>query len=131
MAGIVRKSALNYARKMRGRKTTPADPVMIDQTSEHAETSVSALSVTDASTLPDDQAIFDDDVLSALKSLGADARCCLLLRVVEELSYHDISELMEIPEGTAMSHVHRAKAALRQRLGHTKAPQQADVSQDA
>lgn len=48
--------------------------------------------------------------------VGETARACLLLRTVEGLSYADIAELLEIPEGTAMSHVHRTRLLLRDRL---------------
>ena len=54
--------------------------------------------------------------LAALEELSEEARCCLLLRIVEDLAYSEIAQLLAIPEGTAMSHVHRAKATLRRRL---------------
>ena len=63
---------------------------------------------------------FDDQLLHALNQVSEVARCCLLLRVVEQLPYAEISELMEIPEGTAMSHVHRAKANLRKQLDSSR-----------
>lgn len=53
----------------------------------------------------------------ALAELGDVARACLLLRTLEGLEYSEISRLLAIPEGTAMSHVHRARQALRKRLG--------------
>jgi RNA polymerase sigma-70 factor, ECF subfamily len=62
------------------------------------------------------QSAFDDEVLIALKRLNHDARCCLLLRTVQKLSYAEIAEVMQIPEGTAMSHVHRSKNEMRNRL---------------
>ena len=44
-------------------------------------------------------------------------RCQLCaLGVVQELSYAEISEALDIPEGTAMSHVHRTRNLLKQRL---------------
>ena len=33
--------------------------------------------------------------------------------MLREQSYAEIAALLEIPEGTAMSHVHRARTALR------------------
>ena len=44
------------------------------------------------------------------------ARACLLLRAVQDLDYSELSRLLGIPEGTAMSHVHRARNALRRAL---------------
>jgi DNA-directed RNA polymerase specialized sigma24 family protein len=43
----------------------------------------------------------------------------LLLRTIQKLSYTEIAEIMQIPEGTAMSHVHRSKNELRNRLRPT------------
>ena len=62
------------------------------------------------------QTEFDDHVVRALESLGDVPRSCLLLRTVAELSYVEISACMQIPEGTAMSHVSRSKARLRRLL---------------
>ena len=59
---------------------------------------------------------FDDAVLAALNTLGETARACLLLRTILDLSYRELAETLEIPEGTAMSHVHRARAAMRKAL---------------
>ncbi len=66
--------------------------------------------------LPVYEEAFDDRLLGALKTLGETPRACLLLRTVEEMSYREISEILGIPEGTAMSHVHRTRQALRERL---------------
>jgi RNA polymerase sigma-70 factor, ECF subfamily len=53
---------------------------------------------------------------TALQRLSPDARCCLLLRTIQKLSYIEIAEIMQIPAGTAMSHVHRSKSELRNKL---------------
>ena len=63
-----------------------------------------------------DQGAFDDGVLRALSSLDETARACLLLRTLLDLPYRDISLALGIPEGTAMSHVHRARGILRRKL---------------
>ncbi|MBL8745796.1 MAG: sigma-70 family RNA polymerase sigma factor [Phycisphaerae bacterium] len=63
-----------------------------------------------------DQTVFDDELAEAVRSLDDMPRSCLLLRIVMDLSYKDISHVLAIPEGTAMSHVHRARKALRERL---------------
>lgn len=59
---------------------------------------------------------FDDECLAALEELAPQAKACLLLKVVEGLSYTEIATALEIAEGTAMSHVHRSKVYLRERL---------------
>jgi RNA polymerase sigma-70 factor (ECF subfamily) len=59
---------------------------------------------------------FDDRVMRALGSLGETARACLLLRVVLDMPYKEISRTLDIPEGTAMTHVARSRRALYERL---------------
>ena len=66
--------------------------------------------------LPEDKQVHD-----ALAELGEMPRASFLLRTLMGLSYKEISELLDIPEGTAMSHVHRSRATLRTLL-------EADVS---
>ncbi|HRK30658.1 MAG TPA: RNA polymerase sigma factor [Tepidisphaeraceae bacterium] len=63
------------------------------------------------------EALFDDQVLRAVNALDETPRACLLLRVLNDLSYKEIGQVLEIPEGTAMSHVFRARKLLMQRLG--------------
>lgn len=63
-----------------------------------------------------DQTYFDDRVMRALRKLDETPRLCLLLRTMENLEYSEISRLLNIPEGTAMSHVHRVRKALREEL---------------
>jgi len=62
------------------------------------------------------QGIADEQVLAALSILSDTARSCLLMRSVLDLSYREIAAALEIPPGTAMSHVHRAREALRTHL---------------
>jgi RNA polymerase sigma-70 factor (ECF subfamily) len=52
----------------------------------------------------------------ALDALPETARLCLLLRIVGGLPYSTIANIAQVPEGTAMSHVHRAQRAVRQSL---------------
>ena len=76
--------------------------------------------------LPVDQQMFDDQLTDELRSLGEMARACLLLRVVGGLDYAEISQTLEIPAGTAMSHVHRTRKLLRERLEPTHSRETAD-----
>lgn len=63
---------------------------------------------------------FDDQLLAALQSLDDVPRACILLRTVADMSYMEISQVLEIPQGTAMSHVHRARKTLRERLSSSR-----------
>jgi RNA polymerase sigma-70 factor, ECF subfamily len=53
---------------------------------------------------------------AALDCLPEAARTILLLRFQQELRYEDIAAVLQIPLGTVMSRLHRAKAALRTHL---------------
>lgn len=119
MAQIVRFTAKNEVQKVRRRRTSAADPVAIDASrfdershDDHRH----AMPISRAGNLLDDQAVFDDHVLTALRSLDVVARSCLLLRVVLDSPYKEISLVLGIPQGTAMSHVDRARRALREHL---------------
>jgi len=108
---MVRFVALNQARKSRHRRAAELDPEAV-RSAEVMET----VKLTPRGDLPKDAEGFDDRVLHALQSLGETARCCLLLRTVQGLEYSEIATALGIPEGTAMSHVHRSRQALRERL---------------
>jgi RNA polymerase sigma-70 factor (ECF subfamily) len=120
LAEIVRRCALNHRRKKQLRRTYPADPVVLGQIDDGALLAADSSPIArDSGEILDNQAAFDDELMSALNQLSDDARACLLLRTVEKLSYAEIAALMQIPEGTAMSHVHRSKSVLRERLSRS------------
>jgi RNA polymerase sigma-70 factor (ECF subfamily) len=116
MGGIVRNVARNTARKRVRRHTSPTDPVSIDQHRHAASSPAQAPGFDRRGRLQADQSAFDDRVLSALGTLDETARACLLLRTLQDLPYREIAAVLGIPEGTAMSHVHRARTALRKQL---------------
>lgn len=122
MGKIVRFIALNHARRKvrNGRSGVDVQALDIEATPQvtgnpgllngHGQLDVE-ISV----------ANFDDRVLSALRTLDDTARACLLLRTLMDMPYREISLALDIAEGTAMSHVHRARAVLRDRLAATDA----------
>ncbi|MBN1344928.1 MAG: sigma-70 family RNA polymerase sigma factor [Phycisphaerae bacterium] len=55
-------------------------------------------------------------VTQALDELEDDHRAIVVLRDVEGLDYSEIAEVLEIASGTVRSRLHRARAALRERL---------------
>ena len=118
MSQIVRLTALNYRNKSGRRNLRITDPVTMDQSisASASDAQDAKFPLTDDGRLREDQDDFDDELLSALGKLGDVARMCLLLRVVQQLSYDDIALTLQIPAGTAMSHVHRAKQSIRERL---------------
>jgi RNA polymerase sigma-70 factor (ECF subfamily) len=56
------------------------------------------------------------DILEALGRLPHDQRAILLLVGVEDLSYADAAKALDVPIGTVMSRLSRARARLREEL---------------
>jgi RNA polymerase sigma-70 factor (ECF subfamily) len=56
------------------------------------------------------------DILAALERLTLDQRNALLLVLVEQLSYAEAAEVLQVPAGTVMSRVSRARVAMREWL---------------
>lgn len=71
-----------------------------------------AASLPEAALLSEDAAARVDAWLDALPP---HYRACFVLREVEELSYAEIADLLEIPVGTVMSRLSRARRMLRAR----------------
>lgn len=118
MVQIVKYTALNERRKRQRRNTAATDPVGLDE-GHTARGSAERSGVTSRGMVEVDQSSFDDGVVKALQSLDETARACLLLRTVMDMPYRDLALALDIPEGTAMSHVHRARKAMRDRLSGT------------
>lgn len=111
MSTIVRFVALNHGRKSSRRRGASVDPVVIDR----VEGSVGPAGGVS------EREMFDDKVRAALEALPEVARQCLLMRTLFGAPYSEIAARYQIPEGTAMSHVHRARRAMRERLEVTVA----------
>lgn len=115
MGRIVRFTALNVARRVQRSRRRAAGPEAIDRASAStAEMNHATFDETGRIVVGREE--FDQRVLDALGSLDEVARICLLLRVLHQTPYRDISLILDIPEGTAMSHVHRSRRALREIL---------------
>jgi RNA polymerase sigma-70 factor (ECF subfamily) len=115
MARIVRFTAQNHRRGERRRRAVATDPEILDGSvaaAPHPEPAPHDRS----GALLADRGAFGDGMFAALAALKPIARSCLLLKVVAELEYADIARVLAIPEGTAMSHVHRARAAMLHHL---------------
>lgn len=56
----------------------------------------------------------------AIQSLAPEMRAVLVLRSIEELSYQEIAEILEVPIGTVRSRLARARGHLMERLGEGK-----------
>jgi RNA polymerase sigma-70 factor (ECF subfamily) len=126
LVGVVKYCALNVRRKRARRKTTAVDPADM-QSFVVDSSSTETASTIDAKNLESLKGSFDDEVVRALGNISDDARTCLLLKTVENMSYKEIATLMQIPEGTAMSMVHRARTSLRKELAGHDFAQTSDV----
>ncbi len=105
MGQIVRYTALNESRRRRG--FTSSDPSSLPEPEARVPVRASL------GFSPEE---FDDRTMAALNALEETPRLCLLMRTVLELTYQQIAEALDIPEGTAMSHVHRARQRVRAAL---------------
>jgi RNA polymerase sigma-70 factor (ECF subfamily) len=112
---IVRNVALNALRSERRRHMVlnrqPAEAPASNAPGSHRHDPLQALPLAEYAVSE-----LDGRVVAALEGLGDIARACLVLRTVGDLQYSEIASLLDIPEGTAMSHVHRSRHQLRQRL---------------
>jgi len=122
---IVRNLALRHGRDSTRRATLAlaAEPAAAPSASEPAPadyfSSVADTGATSPAALGDRLAI-DDRLADALTQLSEVARSCFLLRSVENHSYKEISELLDIPVNTAMSHVHRSRHRVLLAMSHVK-----------
>jgi len=113
IAVVVRNCALNHRRKFSRRKTYATAPFAMKPI---AAPEVNQVIDPDTGELDSFQYEFDDQLVAVLNSMSAKARCCLLLRIVQGLSYKEISGRMGVSQGVAMSLVHRSKKQLREKL---------------
>lgn len=56
------------------------------------------------------------EVLAAMAELPPAYRAALTLRHLQQLSYQEVADALDLPLGTVKTHLHRARAALKARL---------------
>ena len=71
------------------------------------------------------RATLDADLQAALDALPDTFRQAVWLRDVEEFSYAEIADMLEVPIGTVMSRISRGRRLLYQRLAGSRAPARA------
>ena len=60
--------------------------------------------------------LVDSDILEAIDDLPEQFRMAVMLSDVEDFSYAEMAEIMDVPMGTVMSRLHRGRKALQKRL---------------
>jgi RNA polymerase sigma-70 factor, ECF subfamily len=58
-----------------------------------------------------------EELERALGEVPEPFRTTILLRDVEDFTYQEIAQMLDVPIGTVMSRIHRGRALLRERLG--------------
>ena len=76
------------------------------------------IAATTAFVPPLPEKLTDDDLLAALRSIPDQYQQVIVLCDVEEMTYKEISQALDIPLGTVMSRLHRGRALLRAQLAH-------------
>ena len=60
--------------------------------------------------------LVDSDIIEALDDLPEQFRMAVILSDLEDFSYAEMAEIMDVPLGTVMSRLHRGRKALQKRL---------------
>ncbi len=61
-------------------------------------------------------ALPDDEVKAALEAIPDQFRIAVILCDIEEFSYKEISDILDVPIGTVMSRIHRGRKLLQKQL---------------
>ncbi len=60
--------------------------------------------------------VMPDEIVEAIEELPEEYRSCIILADVEDFSYKEIAEILDVPIGTVMSRLHRARNILKKKL---------------
>lgn len=91
----------------------------VSLTVEDGDGEEAVLDIPDAAATPEESVISAEDaqlLALAMEALDPEQRQILTLRVVNEMSYADIADILRIREGTVKSRLSRARDALRKKL---------------
>jgi len=111
---------------LRRQKRRPTVSLTVDDEAEDWE-----LSVPDTALLPEqqvEQKELQRDIAAAMDQLGEEFRMILTLRIMQELSYEQIAEVMDLKVGTVKSRLARARIKLKNILLQSGNKRMADAS---
>jgi RNA polymerase sigma-70 factor, ECF subfamily len=108
-----------YINIYRAKKRRP-DQVDLDEMPEFSlYRQLGGLEAVEARATPETEvlaSIPDDEVKAALESLPEQFRMAVILCDIEQFSYKEIADILDIPIGTVMSRIHRGRKLLQKRL---------------
>ena len=134
---ILNTSAINRYRKQ---ATHPTPATLPDGEEFYLYNRIRDLSGQELTTAAEDEVLskyLDEDVYKALNDLPINFRMPVILADIEGMSYKEIAEALQIPIGTVMSRISRARRQLQQSLWNyanergyitTPAPKQPDIA---
>ena len=106
---IASNLAKTELRKRKRRKTSSLSDLGL----ENKDFDVPVQDTTDEETLDE---FADSQIQDAIQSLQIHFRTALILRDIEELSYEEISKILDVPLGTIKSRINRARLQLQEKL---------------
>ncbi len=109
LMSIVKNLSLNRIEKKKSLRETSLDQAMEESGFDIADTSASPLEIVERKET-------SEQVWKAVMSLKEEFREIIVLKHFQELSYHEMSEALEIPEGTVMSRLYYARLELKKKL---------------
>ena len=111
---ILRNTNIN-----RGRKKTPA--LLFDPDHTLSQVTAPGADSRDGAAEPALERIADPTLVQALRNLSEDHQAVVALVDIDGLTYQEAADLLDVPVGTVMSRLHRARRRLRtalERAGH-------------
>jgi RNA polymerase sigma factor, sigma-70 family len=102
---IVRNTSYNWLRRYRRQDAIPFEDALLDAPSDSPGPEALALRGVDR-----------EAIVKALESLPVEFREVVVLREMEDLSYREIAEISDLPIGTVMSRLARARKRLQKML---------------
>lgn len=115
---IAMNLAIDFLRKQKRRGTTEFDETIANRDGTGA---IDEQHHQDSPSKSLERKQLYDRIMAALQELPEDQRQVILLRELEGLSYKEIADVMEIPEGTVMSRLYYARKKLQKLLANERA----------
>ncbi len=108
-----------FINQYRAKKRRPTEAAIDDRDDWLIYQRVGGLEAVDANVTPEMEVLDrlpDQEVKAALESLPEQFRIAVILCDIEEFSYKEIAEILDVPIGTVMSRIHRGRKLLQKRL---------------